>query len=194
MARTKSARAHRKVLDAALELFAEHGMDGTSVDAIAGRSGVSKATIYKHWADKNSLALEALVYLLGLDEKRPVFDSGDLRADLVDALNYQPLEPKPELKKRIMPHLMAYAGRNREFGDQWRSRVIDPPRRQVMEILKRGIKQRELAAGLNLEMSVAILLGPMLYRHIFLSHSATKLPASLARQVVAGFWKEHKRA
>jgi hypothetical protein len=93
-----------------------------------------------------------------------------------------------------MPHLMGYAGRNREFGDQWRGRVIEPPRRQVTEILKRGIKQRELAQKINLEMSVAILLGPMLYRHIFLSHSAAKLPADLAERVVAGFWKEHRAA
>jgi hypothetical protein len=41
-------------------------------------------------------------------------------------------------------------------------------------------------------MSVAILLGPMLYRHIFQSHSANRLPAELAKRVVAGFWKEHQ--
>ena len=48
MPRTRSADAHRKVLDAALELFAERGIDATSMDAIAEASGVSKATIYKH--------------------------------------------------------------------------------------------------------------------------------------------------
>ena len=191
MARTKSPQAHNKVLEAALELFAERGIEGASVDAIAATSGVSKATIYKHWHDKDSLALEALSNLLGLTEKAPVFDSGDLRADLIDALNYQPPEPDPEKKNRIMPHLMAYAARNREFGNQWRSRAIERPRRQITEILKRAVAQRTLSSRLNFEMSIAILLGPMLYQHIFLRNSGnpTKLPADLAAHVVAGFWK-----
>jgi AcrR family transcriptional regulator len=189
MSRTKSPQAHNKVLDAALELFAERGIEGTSVDAIAVASGVSKATIYKHWHDKDSLALEALGNLLGLNEKLPVFDSGDLRRDLVDALNYQPHEPDPEKKNRIMPHLMAYAARNREFGCQWRGRAIERPKRQITEILKRAVAQRKLPGNLNFDMSVAILVGPMLYRHIFLSHSPTKLPTDLADHVVAVFWK-----
>ena len=99
MARTKSPQAHNKVIEAALELFAERGIEGTSVDAIAAASGVSKATIYKHWKDKDSLALEALGELLGLNEKLPVFDSGNLQTDLINALNYQPPERDPEKEK-----------------------------------------------------------------------------------------------
>ena len=55
MARQKSAQAHRRVLDAAIGLFAEYGIDATSMDAIAEASSVSKATIYKHWPDKDAL-------------------------------------------------------------------------------------------------------------------------------------------
>jgi AcrR family transcriptional regulator len=46
MARTPSATAHQKVLDVTFELMAARGVDGTSMDAIAKASGVSKATIY----------------------------------------------------------------------------------------------------------------------------------------------------
>ena len=38
--------------------MAERGVEGSSMDAIAEASGVSKATIYKHWADKDALLLE----------------------------------------------------------------------------------------------------------------------------------------
>ncbi len=55
MARPRSAQAHKKVLDAAVLLFSERGIDATSMDAIAETSGVSKATIYKHWQDKDEL-------------------------------------------------------------------------------------------------------------------------------------------
>ena len=58
MARTPSKQAHNKVLEASLELFAEQGIDATSMDAISEASGVSKATIYKHWKDKGDLALK----------------------------------------------------------------------------------------------------------------------------------------
>ncbi|HEX4484881.1 MAG TPA: TetR/AcrR family transcriptional regulator [Terriglobales bacterium] len=191
MSRTKSPQAHNKVLEAALELFAERGIEGTSVDAIAAASGVSKATIYKHWHDKDSLALEALGNLLGLNEKPPVFDSGDLRRDLIDALNYQPPEPDPEKKNRIMPHLMAYGARNREFGSQWRGRAIERPRRQITDILKRAVAKGKLPKTIDYEVSIAMLLGPMLYQHIFLKNSlaSVKLPPDLAATVVSGFWK-----
>ncbi|MBV8904184.1 MAG: helix-turn-helix transcriptional regulator, partial [Acidobacteriia bacterium] len=46
MPRPRSAKSHRKVLDAALSLVSERGIEATSMDAIAEASGVSKATIY----------------------------------------------------------------------------------------------------------------------------------------------------
>src|ERR1700749_1279286 len=94
MARPRSTLAHKKVLDAAGQLFSERGIDATSMDAIAEASGVSKATIYKHWPDKDSLSLEGMGYLHGLDEDPPVSDSGTdsaaFRADLIAQLQYQP--------------------------------------------------------------------------------------------------------
>ena len=111
MARGLSQRAHQKVLEAALDLFAERGIDATSVDSIAAASGVSKATIYKHWADKDALCMEVLVYIHELDEGPPDLDSGDLKADLIAYLVYEPTPRKADLQKRIMPHLIAYSAR-----------------------------------------------------------------------------------
>ena len=61
-------------------------------------SGVSKATIYKHWQDKEALVLEVMGHLHGLDEEAPVFDSGDLRADLIAQLQYQPAVDRQALE------------------------------------------------------------------------------------------------
>src|SRR5215468_10574578 len=101
MARSPSAAAHKKVLKAALELVAEHGIDGTSMDAVARESGVSKATIYKHWADKEALLLEMLAEASGL-HSRPKFDNGATRNDLVDLLSYRPPEDR-EVRERLLP-------------------------------------------------------------------------------------------
>jgi AcrR family transcriptional regulator len=187
MARERSASAHRKVLEAALELFAERGIDATSMDAIADASGVSKATIYKHWKDKDELCLEVLGYLHGLDEERPTFDSGNLRTDLIAVLNYQPDPERREMKERLMPHLIAYSARNRVFGDQWRSRVLERPRSELRAIMKRGVAQGGLTKKLNPEIGLSLLLGPMMYRHVFVNRFGGKLPMDLAKHVADAF-------
>jgi AcrR family transcriptional regulator len=187
MARPRSITAHRNVLEAALNLFAERGIDATSMDAIAEASGVSKATIYKHWRDKDKLCLEVLGYLHGVDEEPPVFDSGDLRADLIAQLNYQPTVHRKEMKERIMPHLIAYSARNRAFGDQWRARVLERPRTQLRDMLKSGMQRGKLVKSLDPEIGITLLIGPMLYRHIFENRFGGKLPANLATHVVDTF-------
>jgi AcrR family transcriptional regulator len=190
MVHARSARAHGQVLDAALELFAARGLDATSMDAIAEASGVSKATIYKHWPDKDALCLEAMAHLLGQDQPRPVFDSGDVRADMIALLSYQPPQPCSDLQMRIMPHLMAYAARNPAFGEAWRKRVFEPPRLQLAQLLERAIAQGQLPRSLDRNLALALLLGPLMYGHV-LKRMQGEAPENLPEHVVAAFWKAH---
>ena len=187
MARPRSIQAHRKVLEAAAELFAQQGIDATSMDAIAESSGVSKATIYKHWPDKDALCLEVLGYVHGLDEKPPVFDSGDFRTDLIDQLRYQPAANRKEMKDKIWPHLMAYSARNRAFGDAWRAKVLEPARVGLTASIKRGEKLGVLRSGIDPEIGIALLLGPMMYRHIFAQRLGQNAPKDLEVHVVDAF-------
>jgi AcrR family transcriptional regulator len=190
MARPRSKRAHEQVLNAALKLFAERGIDATSMDAIAETSKVSKATIYKHWPDKDALCLEVMAYLHGLDQEPPAPDSGDIRADMVAVLSHRPQEQRSDLRVRMMPHLMAYAFRNPAFGQAWRARVLEPPRVQLIELLKHGIAEGDLPQDLDFDLAVAVLLGPMMYRHV-LNIGGSKVPENWAERVVAGFWKAY---
>ena len=189
MARPRSARAHKQVLDAALTLFAERGIDATSMDAIADASGVSKATIYKHWPDKDALCLEVLSRLHGRDQPPIEFDSGDDRADLIAVLTYQPPEQFAELRTKMMPHLMVYSVRHPAFGLAWRQTVLEPPRLQLRRILQRAIAQRRLRRALDLDVAIALLMGPMMYRHIFKLHELEA--EGLAEAVVETFWQAH---
>ena len=189
MARTPSARAHRDVLDAAVTLFAERGMDGTSMDAIAGASGVSKATIYKHWRDKDALCLDVVARL---HDAAPDVDSGDLRKDLLAVLTYQPCEATHAARMRLLPHLMAHAVRNPAFGKTWRAGFLDPPRAQVLKVLARGIDRGDLPRHLNSELALALLLGPMVYGHILTGIDRSP-PRNLARTVVDVFLQTYAR-
>jgi AcrR family transcriptional regulator len=190
MVRPRSTRAHDKVIQAALSLFAERGLDATSMDAIAERSGVSKATIYKHWSDKESLALEAMARLHAPDLESLAVRSGDLRADLIAVLAYQPPLQYSDLKTRIMPHLMAYAARNPSFGLAWRARVIEPPRAQLRSLLVQAQRDGQLPPTLEIDVAIALLLGPMMYTHMTKLMGAT-LPANMAERVVDAFWTAH---
>jgi AcrR family transcriptional regulator len=190
MARGLSQRAHHKVLEAATELFAERGIDATSVDAIAAASGVSKATVYKHWADKDALCLDVLMHVHELDEGPPELDSGDLREDLKAFLKYEPSRKKAAIQKRLMPHLIAYSARNEEFGRAWKSRVMERARDFLRKLLRRGVDRGMLPAVLDEELGVALLLGPMMYRHIFGSAVDRDW---LAEGAVNSFWKAHAR-
>src|ERR1700758_4260779 len=159
MVRPRSAQADEKVLDAAAELFAERGIDATSMDAIAEASGVSKATIYKHWPDKDALSLEVMGYLHGLDEEPPVFDSGDFRADLIAQLQYQPATDRKALRERMVPHMIAYASRNQVLGVAWRARGIEPARGALTNIIRRGETRGGLRHGIDTHGGIELLLG-----------------------------------
>ena len=185
MARTRSAGAHRKVIAAAMELFAERGMEGTSMDAVAELSGVSKATIYKHWSDKEALLLEVMAEANGL-HARPCFDTGDTRADIRAVLAYRPPE-HVEMRERMTPHLMAYSARNPKFGDAWRKRVMDPPRKELRQLLKRGIAEGELRSDLDPDLALALLLGPVIYWKFFMGRTHED-PTALAQGVTDAFW------
>lgn len=193
MARKPSAQAHSKVLEAAEKLFAERGIDATSMDAIAAESGVSKATIYKHWSDKDELALEALSHLHGLDQEPPIFDSGDLRADMIAQLSCRPQESSTDLKERIMPHMIAYSARNQVFGRAWRELVMQRQNKLMGHLLQRGIAEGEFDKDLDLALAIAMLFGPLTYRFIFVDGKRSPAPKSYIESVVDAFFRAFGR-
>jgi AcrR family transcriptional regulator len=190
MSRGLSQRAHQKVLDAATQLFADSGIDSTSMDAIAAASGVSKATIYKHWADKDALCMEVLVSVHALDEPPPDFDSGDLKADLEACLVHEPNPRRADVQQRLMPHLIAYSANNQEFGRAWKARVMERARIGIKKLLRRGVDRGIFPAVLDEELGVALLFGPMIFCHIFGPRVDRKW---LASGTVDCYWRANAR-
>lgn len=58
--RPKDPEKRQAILDAAKRLFARHGYEGSSMDAIAAEAGVSKLTVYSHFTDKDTLFFETI--------------------------------------------------------------------------------------------------------------------------------------
>ena len=192
MVRPRSSEAHEKVLNAALELFAERGIETTSMDAIAQASGVSKATIYNHWSDKEALLLEAMLMVHGLDREPEDIDTGDIQRDLTTVLTRKPPDRFDAVRSRLTPSLIAYSAFHPEFGKEWRHRVTEPPRQCIKKILRRGISRGQLLPDLDIEASVALLLGPMLYAHIFSKEDPSRAP-DLGPVSASSFWRAHSQ-
>jgi len=192
MVRPRSNEAHEKVLNAALGLFAERGIEATSMDSIAQASGVSKATIYNHWADKEALLLEVMLMVNGLDREPEDVDSGDLQLDLTTVLTRKPPDKFDAARNRMMPSLIAYSAIHPEFGKAWRHRVMEPPRQCLKRVLRRGISRGLLPSNLDLEAAMALLLGPMLYAHVFHKEQLSKAP-DLGPVTAQAFWRAHSQ-
>jgi AcrR family transcriptional regulator len=194
MPRPRSEEAHTKVLEAALALFSRSGIDATSMDAIAAESGVSKATIYKHWPDKDRLAMEVISWLYGLDEEIEMPQIGNLRDDLIAALSYRPDERCEEQRERLIPHLIAYSVRNQVFGIAWRERVRNRHCTYLTQVLRAAIERGEVDPNLEMGTAVALLFGPLMYRQIFVANSRReKASPEFIAQIVESFVQTHAR-
>jgi AcrR family transcriptional regulator len=176
MARPRSVEAHKKVLKAALDLFCERGIDAASMDAIAGASGVSKATIYNHWPDKEALLMEVMEMIHGLNRPPEHFDSGDLLADLTWILTRKPPGEFEAQRNQLTASMIAYAKLHEPFGKAWRARAMEPARNAIAKALKRAMARGDISPHLDLNVVEAMLLGPLVYSHIFQSERKTAHP------------------
>jgi AcrR family transcriptional regulator len=188
MARARSQEAHERVLRAALDLFGKRGIDATSMDAISQSSGVSKATIYNHWTNKEALLLDLMLMIHGANRNSEDLDSGDVRQDLIAILSRRPPDEFDAARDRLMPGMVAYSALHREFGEAWRHRVMEPARTLLKRILRRGIERKQLPASLDLDEAIALLLGPILYVKIFRAECRKD---GLEARVVDSFWRAH---
>lgn len=70
--RPRSAQADEAILDAAVDLLVERGIDGTSIELVARRAGVTRATVYRRYADKTALLIAAIHHTYpGLPDELP---------------------------------------------------------------------------------------------------------------------------
>src|SRR5437764_724358 len=118
----QSTRKRRAIVEAATTAFLRDGYRGTSMDEIAAAAGVSKQTVYKHFADKQRLFSEIVTTTVNeasdpvYEEVRSLQDTGDIEADLRDLARRQlatVMRPRLMQLRRLV---IAEAGRFPELG------------------------------------------------------------------------------
>ena len=157
--RPRSAASHEAILRATLELLAEKGMGGMSMDAVAARAGVSKATIYRRWKSKEELVEELLDQLVGVVQ--PI-ETDNPREDLLETTRHAVASAGPALS--LLLALAAEAVTNPAFGDVFRAKLVEPRRAQLRRFLERAVAVGELREDADLEYFADVALGTVIWR------------------------------
>lgn len=161
--RPRSPEADVAILGAAVEIFAEAGLEGLTVEGVAARAGVGKATIYRRYPCKVDLVVAAARCFTQADEAPPDTGStrGDLRA-LVDAL-IAALTTTP--LGRALPILVAARTRVPEL-DVAYAEIVADKRGRSAAVIRRSIERGDLRADVDPEIIVDCYVGPIFYRFL----------------------------
>ncbi len=156
-------RSKKAVLAATYQLLSEAGLAGASVDAIARRSGVSKATIYRHWPNRSALVLDACSRLGGQGE---IPERGSLRADLLALASTLAHQLRSARWAQILPSIIDAAERDPETA-QLHARLHAGFTAGFLKVIERGQARGELPQGREPVDVVAAIMGPLFYRRWF---------------------------
>jgi AcrR family transcriptional regulator len=155
--RPRSSRAHDAIIEAVLEfLAAGTTVEALSIEAVAGRAGVGKATIYRRWPHKEALVLDAVA---SVKEPVPELPGRSVREDLI-LLTRAIGTPRDTRAGQILPCLIPELRRSGRLREAYLE--LAESRRDVT----RGVLRRAIAAGTlrpdtDVELTVVLLAGPM---------------------------------
>lgn len=173
----RALRSQQRAVEAALELVREVGVGRVTMESIAARSGVAKTTLYRQFADLETLLFDAFESL-----KRPnelpvehgvLVDVGEWLQQFARMLTSDDFAP-------LMPAIIEVAERSergRELAEEFAAR-----RRQAMHArFQRAIDDGELRADVDVDALVTMLVGPLFYRRFI---SRQPLTPAFVRQLV----------
>lgn len=161
--RPRDAAVAERVLDAALEVLQDEGFAGLTIEAIADRAGVSKATIYRRWDSKETLLVDAVARVV---EAVIIEDTGDIRHDLTAAVRGMCSFVTDTRAGEVFPWLVGEIANGSEIGTRYATAVIVPRRRMLGELLEAAIERGDLREDLDVATAVDMVMGPVIMRRI----------------------------
>ena len=182
--RPRSERAHRAILQAANELLESEGFAAVTVEAIAERAGVSKATVYRWWPNRAAVVMDGFLSIVSSEVPFP--HTGRAREDIRIHMRRLAEAFSGKIGSTVAA-LIAEGQSDPELAEALRSRWLSVRRAEAREILELGIECSELREDLDLEVAVDVLYGPIYYR-MFVGHAPLDddFADALADHVFAG--------
>jgi len=188
---SRSDRVRRAVLETTADLVAELGVERTTIDEIANRSGVAKTTIYRHFDSKQALVVEAVHMCTPIPI---VTDTGSLRDDLISCFSGM---TKASFEGRLgdmMLSLMDAAQRDPELGRLVRGQA-EQRRRFAKSVVERAVQRGQLPADLDVDLFVTLLSGPLVYTKLVRRQRVTEeLVTAVVDSVLAPYQAAYQAA
>lgn len=183
--RPRSPEVDRAIRRATLDLLAEESFDGLTMEAVAGRAGCGKATIYRRWASKSALVIDAVAGCRDVADGPP--DTGSARCDLLAYVQAFLAYLRTSDAGRVMPALVAELSRNPELARAFRSGFISPRRARVIETLRRGVERGEVRPDVDADLVADALVAVLQHRFLVTGMAIDDdLPLRLVEMLWAG--------
>jgi len=159
--RQRSEVSEEAILSATLCLLKEKPLRDITVEEIAKKACVGKATIYKWWPSKAYVALDA--FLRKMNRMVPTPDTGSAEKDFKEQL-YSLITFYNNPTGRIFSQFLAEGQSDPEFAALFRERLLKPRREGVGAIFDRGVKRGEIDSSLDRELVLDLIYGPAILR------------------------------
>lgn len=173
----RGERARERVLRAALEVLADHGMPGFTMEAVARRAGASKATVYRRWPSRATLLVDAMDLAF---QPLPLPATGQLRTDLIDLVSRLQALLSGQPYPRLMAAFIDAAERDPALAGL-HAQLTRRRREPLRHVLDQARRSGDIPATTDLELAVDLLAGPAFYQR-FIAHRP--LPCHYATAVV----------
>ena len=168
LGRKRDPTRDQEILDATLDVLAETGYDGMTIDMVAARAKAGKATVYRRWTSKPDLVLDAVACMKSSEvDLAALPDTGSLRGDLV-AMIRPPSIRDGERKLKIMAGIVSMISRAPELAEAAREALVEPRAAVNRVFFQRAVDRGEIPANSDIEK--LCLIGPALvaYRVLML--------------------------
>ncbi len=159
--RPRNNEAEAAILAASYDLLLETGFGAVTVEKIAERAKVSKATIYKWWPNKAAVVIDG--YLSAATARLPVPDTGSVKEDIrIHATNLAAFLYSREGK--VITEMIGEGQFDAGLAEAYRTRFFAPRRQEARQLLERGVMRGELKKDLDVNCSIDLMYGPIFYR------------------------------
>ncbi|MED1792928.1 TetR/AcrR family transcriptional regulator [Brevibacillus nitrificans] len=159
--RPRNVETHKSILSASYDLLLEEGFKAVTVDKIAERAKVSKATIYKWWPNKAAVIMEGFLY--AATSRLPVPDTGSTFQDIYDHATSL-MRFLTSREGNIIKELIGEGQLDPHLAQEYRERFFQPRRMQAKELFEKGKQRGDLKESLDVEVSIDLVYGPIFYR------------------------------
>jgi AcrR family transcriptional regulator len=161
--RPRSEQARVAILRNTLKLLGANGFSDLTIEAVAARAKVGKATVYRWWPNKAALIADA--FASSATRKLHFPDTGSVYTDMSQQMR-QLVKVFRSRRGRIVSAILGAGQSDRALIGAFRERFLWPRRREAYATLRRGILRGELREDIDLDLLLDSLYGPIYMRFL----------------------------